>query len=241
MDALSRNQSHIVILNRNPRSHSAIRILNFAPLSLELERERTVQTLCSHFAQDHLSTQELEARFERVYRAKSFDELRALTAELPALPVPAPGSPPSPAPAPFYAMSSGIVPPPREKRFLALMSEVRRQGMWEVPQRVVARAIMGAIRLDLRDGVLPQGGIDVEADAFMGEVKIILPPGVRADVDGMAIMGEFSDRSTAASAPNADAPIVRIHGSAIMGSVNVETRLPNEGALEAWKRRLLKG
>ena len=36
-------------------------------MSLELERERAVQALASHFAQDHLTTQELEVRFEQGY------------------------------------------------------------------------------------------------------------------------------------------------------------------------------
>lgn len=205
-------------------------------MSLELERERTVQTLCTHFAQDHLSTQELEARFEKVYRAQSYDELRALTVGLPALPATLTTT--AAAPAPFYSLASSQVQPPQEKRYLALMSEVRRQGLWEVPQVVRAKAILGSIRLDFRDGALPRV-VEVEATAFMGEIRIILPPGVRADVDGIAIMGEFNDKSSAASAPNPDAPVVRVRGSAIMSAVKVETRLPNEGSLEAWKRRLL--
>lgn len=201
-------------------------------MTLELDRERTVQALCAHYAHDHLTTQELELRFERVYRASSVDQLRALTAELPPLPPSMIEAPP------LYALAT--VPPPAEKRFLALMSEVQRRGAWEVPQRVKAKAFMGAVRLDLRDTVIPAGGVDIDATAVMGEVRIILPPGVFADVDGMAIMGEFVDRTTG-GALTPDAPRIRVHGEAVMGGVRVETRLPNESALEAWKRRLLKG
>ena len=141
-------------------------------------------------------------------------------------------------PLPMYAVATPTSVPV-EKRFLALMSEVRRQGLWSVPARVRARAFMGSVRLDLREGQVPAGGVDIDVSVFMGEVRIILPPGLRADVDGFAIMGEFSDRT--AGGGTLDAPSIRVHGMAIMGAVRVETRLPKEGAMQAWKRRFLNG
>ena len=57
-------------------------------------------------------------------------------------------------------------------------------------------------------------------------------------MDGLAIMGEFTDRTKGAGTPGAP-PLVRVQGTAVMGGVRVEMRLPREGALEAWKRRLL--
>ena len=42
---------------------------------LELDRERVIQTLCAHYANDHLSTQELEVRFDSAYKAESRAEL----------------------------------------------------------------------------------------------------------------------------------------------------------------------
>ncbi len=202
-------------------------------MSLELEREHTVQTLCAHYAQDHLTTQELETRFESVYRAASLEELRALTFGLPVLaPTVA-----APAPLPMYSVAAPSEAR-LEKRFLAIMAEVRRQGLWIVPSRVKASCWMGTIRIDLREAQIPEGGVDIDATAVMGEVRIILPPGLHADVDGLAVMGEFSDR-TAGTASTLAAPAVRVRGEAVMGAVRVETRLPNENALAAWKRRML--
>lgn len=209
-------------------------------MSLELDRERTIQALCAHYARDHLTTQELELRFERAYRAASPGELQALTQELPALPaaaaVPTPGTTPGLMAGlpPMYAVAAPAAAVP-EKRYLALMSEVRRQGMWSVPSRIRAAAWMGAIRLDLRESEIPAEGVDIEATAMMGEVRIILPPGLRVEVDGTAIMGEFSDR-TSGGADRA-APAVRVHGSAFMGAVRVETRLPHPSVLELWRHR----
>ncbi|MDP1890741.1 MAG: DUF1707 domain-containing protein [Gemmatimonadaceae bacterium] len=201
-------------------------------MSLELERERAVQALCAHFAQDHLTTQELEMRFEEVYRASSLEELRRLMTGLPVL---VPTTVTTPLPTFAIAASAG---PPREKRYLALMGEVSRQGLWSVPGYLKVSAIMGTVRLDLREAEVPATGVDIDATAVMGEVRILLPPGLHADVDGFAFMGEFSDR-TAGTASTLAAPSIRVRGSAVMGSVRVETRLPRESALKAWKRRLL--
>ncbi|MBA4072106.1 MAG: hypothetical protein C0497_09765, partial [Gemmatimonas sp.] len=192
-------------------------------MSLELERERTVQALCAHFAQDHLTSQELELRFEEVYRASSLEELRRLMAGLPVL---APTVVTTPLPTFAIAASSHA---PREKRYLALMAEVSRQGRWSVPADIKVSAIMGTVRLDLREAEVPATGVDIDATVVMGEVIILLPPGLHADVDGFAFMAEFSDR-TAGTAPTLAAPSIRVRGSAVMGTVRVETRLPKEGA-----------
>lgn len=162
-------------------------------MSLELERERAVQALASHFAQDHLTTQELELRFEKVYRAASTAELQALLGGLPVL-VPSPVALET---LPQYSVAPAATVP-REKRYLALMGEVRRKGNWTVPSRLHLFAAMGAIRLDLREAQVPAGGVDSTLDA----------------------------------------PVIRVKGMAFMGAVRVETRLPSEGVMEAWKRRL---
>src|ERR1035437_9551565 len=61
-----------------------------APASLlmseiEIDRERVIQTLCLHFANDNLSTQELELRLGYADKAGTSAELGALVAGLPAL------------------------------------------------------------------------------------------------------------------------------------------------------------
>ena len=200
--------------------------------SLEIDRERTIQALCAHYASDHLTTQELELRFDRAYKAHDATELQTLLFNLPALP------PMVAAPAPFYSMApergSGAVALP-EKRYLAMMSEVKKAGTWTVSPRTVATAIMGSIRLDLREALLPGADVDIEVTAIMGEIIIIVPPGLRVESDGFAFMGEFESHSS--DADQRDSPLVRIHGSCVMGAVRVQLRLPGESKLEAWRRR----
>ena len=59
--------------------------------SLDLDRERVIQALCAQYANDVLTTQELESRFERAYQATTSAELQAVVVGLPALAPDAPG------------------------------------------------------------------------------------------------------------------------------------------------------
>jgi cell wall-active antibiotic response 4TMS protein YvqF/uncharacterized protein DUF1707 len=200
----------------------------------ELERERVIQALCSHYANDNLSTQELEARFDLAYKAATSDDLQALVGNLPPLP-PIAVTRTARISTPFYGIAPAGEAAP-ERRTLALMSEVKKVGEWIPARRNVVHAIMGSAELDLREALLSQGEIEIVATAIMGEVKIIVPPGLRVECDGTAIMGEFKELHSAVG-EDPTAPLVRIHGMALMGSVTVTTRLPGESALAAWRRR----
>jgi hypothetical protein len=201
---------------------------------LEVDRERVIQTLCSHFANDNLTTQELEVRFEHAYKAATPAELHALVAGLPALP--ADMAPP----APFYTTASPATAPPEEKRHTVIMSNVRKKGTWTPARDNKVFCLMGSAKFDLRDARVLGGETRFDLSVIMGEVELIVPPGMRVECDGTAFMGEFDDQHNAGLAP-ADAPLIRVTGSALMGAVRIKTRLPGESALAAWRRRMLEG
>lgn len=200
---------------------------------IEADRERVIQTLCTHFAYDHLNTQELELRFEHAYKASSSAELRALVAGLPALPAVAL------APTPLYGVAPAGRPEPEEKRHLVVMSSVRKKGQWTPARHNHVTCVMGNARLDLREAMLLHGETSFDLNVVMGEVELIVPPGLRVEADGFAFMGEFDDsHSEELAAPGA--PVVRVTGSVFMGAARIKTRLPGESALAAWKRRRLE-
>ena len=64
---------------------------------------------------------------------------------------------------------------------------------------------------------------------------IIVPPELPVDVSGLAIMGGFGHRSPA-TAPRPELPLLRVHGFAMMGGVDVSVRLPGESARDAKRR-----
>jgi hypothetical protein len=206
-------------------------------MSLDLEREEVVQTLCAHYAQDHLTTGELEARFERVYRAEDRAALRTVLDGLPAIKRPGAGAVPS---APSPSAPTPLYEPPRqttglrdsEKRYLGFFSEVKKVGAWRAPSFAKVRAVFGAVTLDLREADIPPDGMEIDAECIMGEIKILLPLGVGAEVDCTAIMGEVVDR-TQRGTPGL--PFIRVHGASTMGTIRVETKLPKKARLESWR------
>ena len=185
-------------------------------------RERVVQDLADHFAQDRLTLPEYERRVELAYRAASADALSDLTRDL-ALP-PARIAPPA---AMASQGESRIAPrATRVKSFFALMSGVVRRGTWTVPARIRAFACMGGIGLDLREATLTAPVTDIYVFALMGGVEIVVPPDVRLETDGFAIMGGFEDQLEEPASRDPNVPLIRVHGLAIMGGVEARVAIP---------------
>lgn len=196
-------------------------------MSLELEREETVQVLCQQFAHDQMSTQELEKRLEAVYRASSPEELHALVAALPAVRAEEPAGRRN---VPVRTVA------PREQRFLAAFGSVQKRGEWEPADRVRGVAMFGELDLDFRDALIPMGITTVQVLATFGNVRVVVPPGLHIECDGSAVLGRFSGSTSLAASANADAPTLRITGLALFGEVKVVMRLPEESEMQALKR-----
>lgn len=187
-------------------------------------REQVVQDLADHFAQDRLTLPEYERRVELAYRASSNEALRDLTKDL-ALP------PARMAQQSAVAADNTRVAPrlaTKAKNFYALMSGVVRRGTWTVPGRMRAIACMGGISLDLRDAVLTAPVTDIYVLAVMGGVEVIIPPDVRLESDGFAIMGGFEDQLREPASRDPNAPLIRVHGLAVMGGVEARVGEPGE-------------
>ncbi|MGH7654889.1 MAG: DUF1707 SHOCT-like domain-containing protein [Gemmatimonadaceae bacterium] len=200
---------------------------------VEADRERVIQTLCAHFAHDNLNTQELELRFEHAYKAHTSAELRALVAGLPALP------PEEMPPAPLYGVARAGQADPDDKRHLVLMSNVRKKGQWTPARNNSVTCVMGSAVFDLREASILEGETHFDLKVVMGEVELIVPPGLRVEADGFAIMGEFDDAHSSDLA-DSHAPVIRITGTVVMGAARIKTRLPGESGLQAWRRRMVE-
>ncbi len=189
-------------------------------------KERVVQDLADHFAQDRLTLPEYERRVELAYRAASADALSDLTRDLVQL-APARMAQPSAMAAPD---GSRVAPAwgTKTKHFLALMSGIVRRGTWTVPTRIRAFAFMGGIGLDLREATLSGPVTDIWVFAMMGGVEIIVPPDVRLESDGFAIMGGFEDQLKEPASKDPNVPLIRVHGLAIMGGVEARVAAPGD-------------
>ena len=214
-------------------------------MTLELEREDAVQKLCAAYARDQLTTGELEARLERVYRSADRAQLLTVLEGLPAIqlarlgeaPVPVRDVSPPQAPVRHVAPegSGSRALRPGEKRYMAFMSEIRKEGAWTPEPVIVAKTIMGSLVLDFRATQIPAAGIDLYVDVIMGDLKVILPPGLPADVDCSSFMGTVSDKSKG-GVPGA--PTIRITGGTVMGGITVLTKMPRGEGESSFRAQL---
>jgi hypothetical protein len=221
------------------------------PMTLQAAREQAIDALCRRFADDTLSMAQLERRLERARAARTREELRGLLSDLPARPtVPARGDTTVGSPARAAAGSGQRVsrhPDPRTRPTrrpagsegevrtssavaLAVLGGTRRAGKWSPPESMLALAVMGGVELDFREAVLEPGSVTtITCFAFWGGIDITVPPEVRLDTDGFALLGGFDQSGDAWAEPAEGAPTIRVNGFALMGGVDVKVRAREEG------------
>lgn len=203
----------------------------------DADRHKVAEVLREAAGEGRLDLEELDERLEAAYAAKVYGDLVPLLVdipaageELPAMTTPAlrPAAQPVPADLPTHGSS------------LAIMSGQDRKGAWGVAPTHTAVAIMGGVTLDLREAVFTARETVITATAVMGGVDITVNARTKVVVEGMGIMGGF-DQSRDKVEPeyDADSPVVRVRGLALMGGVTVVRKpMPGEGGRV---RRMLGG
>ena len=211
-----------------PRSSSLV--------ALRDRREQVIEWLSDQFARDAFEMDEYERRIDLVHQATSVAALDEVVKDL-GMPAASAAESVSPGQA-LVPRAAEQLPMPRaaRKRVLAIMGGVERKGRWVVPENVRVTAIMGGISLDFREALLAPGLTQVHVTTIMGGVEIIVPPHVAVQCDGLAIMGGFEEVHRAPTVPDPDRPTLMITGFAVMGGVEIKTRLPGESSWQAWKR-----
>ncbi|WP_245646120.1 DUF1707 SHOCT-like domain-containing protein [Nocardiopsis trehalosi] len=182
------------------------------------DRDDVAEILRDAAAEGRITLEELDERLDRVYRARTYADLRPITADLP---VPGPAGPPAPAAPPGPAAAPLVL--------RTAAGTIARRGVWHVPQRVEAVNPYGTIRLDFREAVLSSQVTEVHVSGAWGETRIILPDGATAEMDvDTSWFGSADSRVPAVPAP--PAPHFRITGGVKGGSLRVRYRM----RLEDW-------
>jgi len=201
---------------------------------LPVLRERAVELLCEHFARDSVDVNELERRLDATQRARSADELRALLDDLPGGAVALDRSP-APSEEGAADLRLAEVEPRSRSMVFALLGGSRRRGSWTPARKTSVLAFWGGVKLDYREALLAPGVTEVQVLAVMGGVDIVVPPGIRVESEGIAVLGGFDH--VVRAPPGRGAPVLRLTGLAVMGGVNVSVREPGESRREATRRR----
>ena len=157
-------------------------------------RERIVELLKRHYANDEITESELESRLKEAYAARSVGDLENIVVDLPSMGVPRTDTS-------IRAMLSG-----QERKLAGL-----------VPPELRAHARMGYVELDLRDATFAPGITTIDVRSFMGYVEIRLPEGVRVESHGRALFGYFAVKGLDEDSDR----VVRITGRAVCGYAEV--------------------
>jgi hypothetical protein len=198
-------------------------------VALRDRRERAIQQLSDSFVADLLTVDQFEERLARVHGATTPAAVDALVADLA----------PLPAGAPTTALAPLSVDPalaPAARRIRSILGNVERRGGWAVPAQMQVSATFGNVELDFRDARFTAGVTEIDARVVFGNLEIIVPPQLAVECDGSSILGNIESHGTGAVS-DPERPLLRIHGFAVLGNVEVQTRLPGESERDAHRRR----
>jgi hypothetical protein len=195
------------------------------------DRHKVAEVLRKAAGEGRLELDELDERLEATFKAKTYGELVPITADLPvkgagALPAVPPVTTPAVQPAAAHALAAA----PTYASSLSLMGDCTRRGVWRVPEQHTAFSMMGSVTLDLREAVFEAREVTINAVAIMAGIDVIVNAHTQVVVDGVGVMGDFSQSRDKVSAEiGPDAPVVRLKGLALMAGVNVQRKpMPGE-------------
>jgi hypothetical protein len=144
------------------------------------DRDQVVELLRVAAGDGRLSPAELDDRLERALTARTYAELAALTADLPATP------------------GAVVVPPgagavsatPKELvRIHVHGSSVSRDGPWVVPKEIDIKVKGGAVTLDFTEAVITHPLLRITAEVRGGGLRLITRPGIVVDADDISLHG----------------------------------------------------
>lgn len=174
-----------------------------SPIPTDEDRQAVIATVQQALAEDLLHFEDVDERFALIYAAETQADLRAATADLPDL----------------------RRPPPRpEGRHLApstsvnLIGDTKISGWLAVDGDISVISLIGDVLVDLSTAEIPAEGIAITAIGVIGDIKVILPDGVRVQPQAFSLIGSTK---TSLSPPLTGQPTIRVRGVQVIGDTAV--------------------
>jgi hypothetical protein len=177
------------------------------------DRDAVVQRLQQAFAEGRLDDDEFDQRTRAALTARHSTDLAELTGDLPEAAAPL-SSPAASDTAGRRAGGSAI----------AYKSSVRRAGRWRVPERFRTIVYKGSGHLDLRAAELTARETTLSVIAYKSRVDILVPLGVRVNLDGFGVSKGWSAEEDLEDRLPADAPVVHVRGVGYKGTIEVSSK-----------------
>jgi Domain of unknown function (DUF1707) len=150
----------------------------------DADRDRVIDVLRAAAGEGRLTADEFEERTQAVLSARTFGELAAFTADLPA-----PGHYVPSAPGHYLPSRTPAAPPPagEEIRIAQKGGSVSRTGQWTVPRRIDLRPSWCDVTLDFTDAVLTHHTLLIDMRMRGGTLTLVAGPGVVVDAEGLTV------------------------------------------------------
>ncbi|MGW4472302.1 DUF1707 SHOCT-like domain-containing protein [Nonomuraea sp. NPDC004354] len=161
------------------------------------DRDRVAQVLNEAVADGRLGMDEFEERLTALYNTRTLGELAALTADL--LPD---------AEQPFRLDGRPVS---------AIFKQEQREGRWVVPAELPVTAMFGTTKLDLRDAIMQNRRVVINATLMFGGLEIHVPEGVEV----IRVTKDKTVRLTREQA-DPDCPVIEVRTSNFLGEVKVK-------------------
>lgn len=180
----------------------------------DAEREALVERLNAATGEGRLDLEEFSERLELAYAARTRAELEALVEDLPPV-----GADTAPARAAGAAAAGGAG---RTSLHLTPIGGMRRRGPWRVPANTLVVTLLGGVDLDLTEAELDAQVVTIRKFSLLGGVDMVVPPGVRVEVDGFSILGG-RDVEVDERAVGPGSPVLRVTAFSILGGVRIRS------------------
>ena len=182
------------------------------------DRQAAVRWAQNALLRDQIEFEEIDDRFDAIYRAETRGELDAVFADLPTPPAPVPAPPSHPLP----------------QTTSTLVGDIKVGGWVEVFGDLSYTSLIGDVTVDLSSAVLPDR-LKISIRNLVGDTTVILPDGTRASVEGFLAIG---NRKVDLSDPRPNSPIVRVRSYKLIGDTKLFSlsRLPEGLFRKLWRK-----
>ncbi len=182
------------------------------------DRDAAVQRLQEAFAEGRLDDEEFDQRTRAALTARFSTDLAVLTTDLPDV---APRAP---------RAAAADLPGRAPGRFaIAYKNSIRRGGRWRVPGQFRTIVYKGRGHIDLRAAELTAPVTTLFAVAYKSRIDVLVPLGVRVDLEGFGVSKGWSAEEDLESRLPADAPVVHVRGVGYKGTIEVATKPQDQG------------
>ena len=201
------------------------------------DRDQVAEVLRVAAGDGRLSSDELDERLERALTARTYDDLAAVVADLPAAGTALAQVPGTQLPGPLAAVLSGGVAPTPTKELIKIhvtSGHSQRVGRLTVPARMDLNVRSGHVMIDFTEAVITQPTLHIDAEVSSGHILLLTRPGIAVDLDDVSVRsGQVKVR-----APWGDSvPVfLRISVAGKCGSGHILARPPRRSFWQ-WLRR----